>query len=84
MWRRLQAAHQMTGLRPVVLEYVDRELLPDRPSDIDAVDAESFLTDGWEGYCAVRERQAAMPVSYDDVPEGVEIPDDPGPSYLVW
>ncbi|MFI6604044.1 DUF4253 domain-containing protein [Nonomuraea sp. NPDC050536] len=42
IWGRLQAAHEVTGLRPIVLEYVDDELLPERPSDIDAVDA------GWK------------------------------------
>lgn len=84
MWSRLQAAHQRTGLRPIVLEYVDDQLLPQRLSDVDAADAESFIIEDWEAYCRFRERAAAMPESYDDVPEGVEIPDDPGPPYSVW
>jgi hypothetical protein len=84
MWSRLQAAHQLTGLRPIVLEYVDDDLLPQRLRDIDAADAESILIEGWNAYCRFREKVATMHVSYDEVPEGVVIPDDPGPPYSVW
>ncbi|GIH65395.1 hypothetical protein Msi02_62120 [Microbispora siamensis] len=83
-WARLQAACELTGLRPIALEYVDDELLPERLSDIEAVDVENYLIDSWKAYCAYREAARVTPVSYDEVPEGVEVPDDPGPPYSVW
>jgi Domain of unknown function (DUF4253) len=86
-WTRLHAVHDRTGLRPLLLDHTpDGDLEPCDDGRIDALDAETILLREWhrfDGFAWYRNpaRRAAWRAS---IPEGVWIPDDPGPPFVTW
>jgi Domain of unknown function (DUF4253) len=83
-WSRLQALQDGTGLRPVLLGGPSDSLSPCDRTEIDAVDVETIMVQEWNEFVALRQQAAGGSVWRDHIPEGVWIPEDPGPPFATW